>query len=72
MHRLQTYKAYYRGYRIEMERSDLCWKVSLNPTRSELPGVPHASFGTITQSRREALKIAEKRVDQLLHGAALN
>ena len=66
MRRLQKHKADYRGYRIEMERRDLCWKVSLEPTRSELPVVPHSSFGTITQSKREAIKIAEQRVDQLL------
>ena len=27
----------YRGYRIEMERRDLCWTVSVSPTRPELP-----------------------------------
>ena len=66
MRRLQKHKADYRGYRIEMERRDLCWKVSLKPTRSELPVLPHSSFGTITQSKREAIKMAERRVDQFL------
>ena len=51
---------------FEMERRDLCWKVSLKPTRSELPVLPHSSFGTITQSKREAIKMAERRVDQFL------
>jgi hypothetical protein len=69
--RQQKYESDYRGYRIEMERRDLCWKVSLKPTHSDLPIVPHPSFGTITQSKREALKMARKRVDQVLADACL-
>jgi hypothetical protein len=66
MRQPQQHRADYRGYQIEMERRDLCWKVSLKPSRSLLSAFPHASFGTITQSKREAIKIAERRIDQLL------
>lgn len=63
---MQTHQENYRGYAIEMQRSDLCWKVTLTPSRSELPIPPHSSFGTITQSKREAIRIAQKCVDTAL------
>lgn len=62
---MQLLQLNYRGYTIEMERRDLCWKICVKPTPSELP-IPHSSFGTITQSKREAVKIAERRVDRFL------
>ena len=65
MQSLQQHNVNYRGYSIEMERRDLCWKVRLTPTPSELP-VPHSSFATITQSKREAIKIAQWRIDRFL------
>ena len=34
----------YRGYKIEMERRDLCWTVSVSPTRPELPILSRSSF----------------------------
>ena len=45
----------YRGYKIKMERRDLCWAVSVSPTRPELPILSRTSFPTITQSERAAL-----------------
>jgi hypothetical protein len=63
---IQTHQEIYRGYAIEMKRSDLCWKVTLKPSRSELPIPPHSSFRTITQSKREAIKLAQSRVDNTL------
>ena len=39
----------YRGYKIEMERRDLCWAVSVSPIRPELPILSRSSFPTITQ-----------------------
>jgi hypothetical protein len=56
----------YRGYRIEMERRDLCWTVSVSPTRPELPILFRSSFPTITQSERAALAQAQRRVDRAL------
>jgi hypothetical protein len=56
----------YRGYKIEMERRDLCWTVSVSPTRPELPILSRSSFPTITQSERAALAQAQRRVDRAL------
>jgi hypothetical protein len=55
----------YRGYKIEMERRDLCWAVSVSPTRPELPILSRSSF-SITQSERAALAQAQRRVDRAL------
>jgi len=66
MRRLQKHQADYRGYKIEMERRDLCGKVSLRPSRAATPVGPYCSFATITQSKREAIKMAKKRVDGLV------
>jgi hypothetical protein len=63
---MQTHQENYRGYAIEMQRADLCWKVTLKPSHSELPIPPHSSFGTITQSKREAVRLAHWRVDNTL------
>jgi hypothetical protein len=56
----------YRGYKIEMERRDLCWTVRVSPTRPELPILSRSSFPTITQSERGALAQARQRVDRVL------
>jgi len=56
----------YRGYDIDMERRDLCWTVRLKPSSAELPKVAQRSFKTATQSQREALKQAKRKVDRAL------
>jgi hypothetical protein len=66
MHKLRKHEVHYRGYRIEMERRDLCWKVRLERSHSGVPVLPHSSFATITQSKREAMRIAKRRVDWAL------
>jgi hypothetical protein len=59
-------EAEYRGYKIKMERRDLCWAFRLSPTRSDLPILSRYSFQTITQSERAAMAQAKKRVDRAL------
>jgi hypothetical protein len=59
-------EAEYRGYKIKMERRDLCWAVRLSPTRPELPVVARHSFRTITQSARAAMAQAKQCVDRAL------
>ena len=56
----------YRGYKIEMERRDLCWVLSVSPIRPELPILSRPSFPTITQSERAAMAQARQRVDRAL------
>jgi hypothetical protein len=60
----------YRGYDIAMERRDLCWTVRMKPSSPELPKVEQRSFKTATQSSREALKQAKRKVDRALRSAA--
>jgi hypothetical protein len=59
-------QARYRGYDILMQRRDLCWMVTMKPSRPELPVFQRHSFQTATQSEREALAQASRRVDQVL------
>ena len=59
----------YRGYKIKLERWDLCWRVILLPTRPELPN-KRRSFRTITQSERGAMSQAKQRVDREIASAA--
>jgi hypothetical protein len=63
-------QAAYRGYGIEMERRDLCWLVRMKPSGPELPMVQQNFFKTATQSPREALKQAKRKVDQALSSRA--
>jgi hypothetical protein len=56
-------EAAYRGFKIKMERRDLCWVVKLLPTRPRLPFLSSSSFRTFTQSERAAMNQARKRVD---------
>jgi hypothetical protein len=56
----------YRGYDIVMQRRDLCWMVIMKPSRPELPVFQRYSFQTATQSEREALAQAKRRVDHAL------
>ena len=49
-----------RGYKIKLERRDLCWLVTLSPACAE---VDKKTFRTITQSEREALAQAKLQVD---------
>jgi hypothetical protein len=56
----------YRGYDIKMQRRDLCWFVTLRPSRTDLPKFQRHSFKTATQSQREALSQARQRVDHVL------
>jgi hypothetical protein len=56
----------YRGYDIAMERRDLCWTVWMKPNSPKLPKVEQRSFKTATQSLREALKQAKRKVDRIL------
>jgi hypothetical protein len=59
-------QARYRGYDIKMERRDLCWMVTMKPSEPELPRSKRYSFQTATQSEREALKQAKRRIDNTL------
>jgi len=61
-------EAEYRGYKIKMERRDLCWSVRVSPTRPDLPIIARYSFRTITQSERAAIAQAKQRVDRALSG----
>ena len=65
-------QAAYRGYAIEMERRDLCWMVTMKPSRPGLPKFPQSSFQTATQSAREALSQAKRRVDHALASSMLS
>jgi hypothetical protein len=58
-------QARYR-YDILMQRRDLCWMVTMKPSRPELPVFQRYSFQTATQSEREALAQAKRRVDHAL------
>ena len=64
--RIPKREADYRGYKIKMQRRDLCWIVSVSPTRPELPILERYSFPTFTQSAREAIAQAKRRVDRVL------
>ena len=64
--------ARYRGYEIKMERRDLCWMVTMKPSRPELPMFQRYSFQTATQSAREALLQAKRRVDHALASSMLS
>jgi hypothetical protein len=59
----------YRGYDIKMVRRDLCWMVTMKPSGTELPTFPRCSFHTATQSEREALKQARRRIDTVWQAA---
>jgi hypothetical protein len=59
-------QARYRGYDILMQRRDLCWVVTVKPSRPELPVFQQHSFQTATQSEREALGQVKRRVDHAL------
>jgi hypothetical protein len=61
----------YRGYDILMQRRDLCWMVTMKPSRPELPVFQRYSFQTATQSEREALAQARRRVDHALETSRL-
>jgi hypothetical protein len=61
-------QARYRGYDILMQRRDLYWMVTMKPSRPELPVFQRYSFQTATQSEREALAQAKRRVDHVLEG----
>jgi hypothetical protein len=63
--------ARYRGYEILMQRRDLCWMVTMTPSRPGLPVFQRHSFQTATQSEREALAQAKPRVDQALETSKL-
>jgi hypothetical protein len=65
-------KSQYRGYGIKMERRDLCWMVTMKPSRPGLPTFPQPSFPTATQSAREALSQAKRRVDHALASSMLS
>jgi lipocalin len=56
----------YRGYKIKMERRDLCWAVVMSPTRRDLPVVSRHLIKTITQSERAAMAQAKRRIDRVL------
>jgi hypothetical protein len=64
-------EARYRGYDILMQRRDLCWMVTMKPSRPELPEFQRYSFQTATQSEREALAQAKRRVDHALETSRL-
>jgi hypothetical protein len=64
--RIKHRQAQYRGYRIKLERRDLCWRATLKPIRAELPFFRRSSFPTATQSERVAMAQARRRVDHAL------
>jgi hypothetical protein len=68
-HQRAERQARYRGYDILMQRRDLCWMVTMKPTRPELPVSQRYSFRTATQSEREALAEARRRVDHALESS---
>jgi hypothetical protein len=68
--RAERRRAQYRGYDIKMERRDLCWFVTMKPSRPQARMVQRYSFKTATQSEREALAQAKRRVDQALASSA--
>ena len=37
----------YRGYKIEMERRDLCWFLRVSPIRPELPILSRSGGGVV-------------------------
>jgi hypothetical protein len=49
-----------------MQRRDLCWMVTIKPSNPELPVFQRHPFQTATQSEREALPQAKRRVDHAL------
>ena len=51
-------QARYRGYDILMQRRDLCWMVTMKPSRPGLPVFQMHPLKTATQSEREALALA--------------
>ena len=59
-------QARYRGYDIFLRRRDLCWMVTIRPSHPELPVFRRHPFQTATQSEREALAQAKRRVDDAL------
>jgi hypothetical protein len=61
-------QAHYRGYDIAMERRDLCWTVRVKSSSPELPKVKQQLFKTATQSSREALKQAKRKIDGAFAG----
>jgi hypothetical protein len=69
--RFEQRTARYGGYDILMQRRDLCWMVTIKPSRSELPIFQRYSFQTATQSEREALAQAKRRVDHALETSRL-
>jgi hypothetical protein len=56
----------YRGYKIKMERRDLCWAMAVSPTRPDLPIISRHQIKTITQSERVAIAQAKQRIDHAL------
>jgi hypothetical protein len=56
----------YRGYKIKMERRDLCWALAVSPTRPDLPIISRQAIKTITQSERVAMAQAKRRIDRAL------
>jgi hypothetical protein len=59
-------EAEYRGYKIEMERRDLCLAVAVSPTRPDLPIISHHQIKTIKQSERATIAQARLHVDRTL------
>jgi hypothetical protein len=64
-------QARYRGYDILMQRRDLCWMITIKPSQPQLPVFQRYSFQTATQSEREALAQAKRRVDHALETSRL-
>jgi hypothetical protein len=59
-------EAEYRGYKVKMERRDLCWAVRVSPTRSDLPILSRYSFRTLRSAKRAAMAQAKQRIDYAL------
>jgi hypothetical protein len=61
-------EAQYRGYKIEVEGRGQEWRVSVTPTRPELPILREHSFKTEGSTSSEgAIAVAVHRIDKVLH-----
>lgn len=56
----------YRGYQIELAKVSGDWRVSIHPTRPDLPILRQHSFRPISLPKGEALAQARNWIDRVL------
>ena len=56
----------YRGYRITAERIDHYWRLSVHPTRAEVPIMCQHTFTVPDPTLQTAVAEAKRRIDRLL------